>query len=85
MKWAIELLEYDISFEPRGPIKAQVLSDSLAELTPLTMEDNKAGRWVLSVDGPTNSKGSGAGIILEDLQGALMEQSLCFAFQASNN
>jgi len=33
MKWAIELAEYEISYEPRGPIKAQVLFDFVAELT----------------------------------------------------
>jgi len=86
VKWAIELSEYDISFEPRDPIKAQVLSDFLAELTssPMQKEELEAS-WILSVDGATNSKGSGAGIILEDPQGALIEQSLHFAFRASNN
>jgi len=58
----------------------------LAELTPSPMEKEEvATRWILSVDGATNSKGSGAGIILEDPQGALIEQSLHFAFRASNN
>lgn len=67
VKWAIELSEYDISFEPHGLIKAQVLSDFLAELTPLTTgEDEEVKGWVLSVDGATNSKRSGAGVILED-------------------
>jgi len=85
-KWAIELSEYDVSFEPRGPIKAQVLSDFLAELTPPpSQQEEVKASWILSVDGATNSKGSGAGIILEDPQGALIEQSLHFAFRASNN
>ncbi|XP_027936375.1 uncharacterized protein LOC114191403 [Vigna unguiculata] len=85
-KWAIELSEYDISFEPRGPIKAQVLSDFLAELTPSPAQhEAPEATWILSVDGASNSKGSGAGIILENPQGALIEQSLHFAFRASNN
>jgi len=85
-KWAIELSKYDISFESRGPIKAQVLSDFLAELTPSpTKEEEVTAGWILSVDRATNSKGSGAGIILEDPQRALIEQSLHFAFRASNN
>ncbi|XP_068461636.1 uncharacterized protein [Phaseolus vulgaris] len=42
-------------------------------------------RWVLSVDGSSNQLGSGAGIILEGPNGVLIEQSLRFAFNASNN
>ncbi|XP_068504532.1 uncharacterized protein [Phaseolus vulgaris] len=42
-------------------------------------------RWVLSVDGSSNQLGSGAGIILEGPNGVLIEQSLKFAFKASNN
>jgi hypothetical protein len=33
MSWAIELTQYDISYEPRLAIKAQVLADFLAEMT----------------------------------------------------
>jgi hypothetical protein len=32
MSWDIELTQYDISYEPRLAIKAQVLADSLAEM-----------------------------------------------------
>ena len=42
-------------------------------------------RWVLSVDGSSNQLGSGAGVILEGPNGVLIEQSLRFAFKASNN
>ena len=42
-------------------------------------------RWVLSVDGSSNQQGSGAGVILEGPNGMLIEQSLRFAFKASNN
>ena len=42
-------------------------------------------RWVLSVDGSSNQQGSGAGVILEGPNGVLIEQSLRFAFKASNN
>ncbi|XP_058189244.1 uncharacterized protein LOC131306832 [Rhododendron vialii] len=33
-KWAVELANFDISFEPRTAIKGQVLADFIAELTP---------------------------------------------------
>lgn len=33
VKWAMELVEYDITYEPRGLVKAQVLVNFVAELT----------------------------------------------------
>jgi len=42
-------------------------------------------KWILSVDGASNIKGSGAGVILEGPDGVLVEQTLQFAFKASNN
>lgn len=42
-------------------------------------------QWVLSVDGASNLKGNGAGIVLEGAGRILIELSLRFAFKASNN
>jgi len=92
VKWAIELAEYDINYEPRGPIKAQALVDFLAELTlPTPLNSDQAPinstppEWILSVDGASNQKGSGAEVVLEGPGGILIEQSLRFSFKASNN
>jgi len=92
VKWAIELAEYDINYEPQGPIKAQALVDFLAELTlPTPLNSDQAPinstppEWILSVDGASNQKGSGAGVVLEGPGGILIEQSLRFSFKASNN
>jgi len=92
VKWAIELAEYDVSYESRGPVQAQVLSDFVAELTlpapngsDLTNQNNEMSEWILSVDGASNQKGSGAGMVLEGPGGILVEQSLKFSFKASNN
>ncbi|GAU23256.1 hypothetical protein TSUD_281490 [Trifolium subterraneum] len=41
--------------------------------------------WTLSVDGSSNLRGSGAGVVLEGPEGVLIEQSLRFAFKESNN
>ncbi|RDY10137.1 Retrovirus-related Pol polyprotein, partial [Mucuna pruriens] len=67
--WSVQLSEFDISFEKRGHVRAQALADFVTELTP---EYEKI-------------KGSGAGIILEGLDGILIKQSLHFDFRASNN
>ncbi|CAJ2644717.1 unnamed protein product [Trifolium pratense] len=82
--WSVELSEFDITFSPRGAIKSQRLADFVLEMsTPPTTE--KAATWTLSVDGASNVRGSGAGVVLEGPDGVMIEQSLCFAFKASNN
>ncbi|RDX82085.1 hypothetical protein CR513_37167, partial [Mucuna pruriens] len=46
----------------------------------------KANReWMLFVDGSSKKRRSEVGVILEGPSGVLIEQSLCFRFQASNN
>ncbi|MCI38759.1 gag-pol polyprotein, partial [Trifolium medium] len=47
--------------------------------------ENTTEPWTLSVDGASNIRGSGAGVVLEGPNGVLIEQSLRFAFKASNN
>ncbi|XP_071916083.1 uncharacterized protein [Coffea arabica] len=93
-KWAIELGEYDLSYEPRTAIKAQALADFLAELTfdelNKTTQDPtpvpaESPRWILHVDGSSNSEGSGTGLLLEDPQGEICSYALRFDFAASNN
>ncbi|XP_027158219.1 uncharacterized protein LOC113759836 [Coffea eugenioides] len=91
---AIELGEYDLSYEPRTAIKAQALADFLAELTfdeankstsAKTSATAEPQRWILHVDGSSNSEGSGAGLLLEDPQGEVCSYALRFDFAASNN
>jgi ribonuclease HI len=43
------------------------------------------GKWELFVDGASNSKGSGAGIVLVSLEGLVLEQVIQLKFSASNN
>ena len=83
MSWAIELTEYDISYEPRLAIKAQVLANFLAEMTHLG--ENHPGEWRIYVDGSSDIKGCGAGVILENSEGLAVEYSLRFDFPTSNN
>jgi len=87
VRWAVELLEFDIQYEPRGSIKGQVYADFVAELSPGgdPQEVELGSQWMLLVDGSSNQQGSGAGIILEGPKGVLIEQALRFSFKASNN
>ncbi|MCI84643.1 gag-pol polyprotein, partial [Trifolium medium] len=51
-------------------------------ITPSTLEKDK---WTIFVDGSSNPQGSGAGIILENCEGVLIEVSLGLAFPTTNN
>nr|KYP33134.1 Retrovirus-related Pol polyprotein from transposon opus [Cajanus cajan] len=81
--WSVELSEFGIQYESRGPLKAQCLADFVAELTPIATEEPQA--WTLHVDGSSNSKGGGACIILEGPNQVALEQSLEFEFKVTNN
>ncbi|XP_020225120.1 uncharacterized protein LOC109807003 [Cajanus cajan] len=81
--WSIELSEYDIRYESRGPLKAQCLADFIAELTPTVQIENPT--WILHVDGSPTVKGRGAGIILEGPTNMMLELAIKFDFQATNN
>ncbi|XP_020205587.1 uncharacterized protein LOC109790774 [Cajanus cajan] len=81
--WSIELSQYDIRFESRGPIKAQSMADFLNEFHPET--PSKKTTWTLHVDGSSILQGSGTGIILEGPDNMVIEQSLRFNFKTFNN
>ncbi|XP_015945770.1 uncharacterized protein LOC107470831 [Arachis duranensis] len=84
IKWAIELSEFDIQYQPRGSVKSQYLVDFVAELTE-PCSDTSIPTWTLFVDGASNPQGAGAGILLENSDGIVLEHSLRFSFKASNN
>lgn len=85
-KWVIELSGYDIKFVPAKAIKAQVLADFIAELTPDAVEScNMAKTWNMEVDGSAGKNGCGAGIILISPEGLRLEKSLHFNFKTTNN
>ena len=90
MKWATELSEFDIRYKPKTALKGQVLADFVMEFTLVGPAENTHATtdlpiWRLSVDGPANTQGSGAGLILTSPEGIDIEYALRFRFQASNN
>ena len=82
VSWSIKLSEFGIKYEPRGSIKAQVLVDFVIQM-PTTEADKEA--WIVFVDGSSNKKGSGAGIVLEGPGIFHLEMALKFEFKTSNN
>ncbi|XP_025618967.1 uncharacterized protein [Arachis hypogaea] len=80
-KWSVELSEFDIQFQTRSALNAQILADFITEMTP----DDHVETWELHVDGASSREGSGAGIILKEGNKVVAEQALQFHFSASNN
>ena len=73
---AVELSEYDINFYPWTALKSQVLADFIVNFTPsenvqveqeliALTETTDIGKWTLLVDGSSNIKGSGLGLVLK--------------------
>lgn len=56
MKRSLELSEFDIHFESRKALKAQVFTDFVAEMT-FPSNENKEAASTVFVDGSSNSKG----------------------------
>jgi len=55
VRWAIELSEFDVQFEPKGPIKGQVYADFVVKLSSATTQlDSGDFQWVLFVDRSSN-------------------------------
>ena len=95
-KWAVELGEYDVIFRPATAIKSQVLADFVAEFSPALLpaleqevclrgESKEEGEWILHVDGSSNFRGAGVGIMLTSPTGNTASRSVRCNFKATNN
>ncbi|KAL2235091.1 UNVERIFIED_CONTAM: Ribonuclease HI [Sesamum indicum] len=83
VKWAVELGEFDIEFQTRNAIKAQVFADFLVEFAG--DQPQKEERWLLHVDGSSTSKNGGAGIYLQGPAEVEIEIAVRLDFPATNN
>lgn len=85
MKWALELSEYDIIFEPQTSLNGHAVANFVAELTPNQMTVDSKWQWTLFFDGSSNEKWCEAGILLQSPEGARFEYALRSNFRTSNN
>jgi ribonuclease HI len=85
LKWSLELSEFDIRYESRKALKAQALADFVAEMAIPALPNSEANKWTIFVDGASSSTGAGAGVILENEAGTIIEVSLTLSFPTSNN
>uniref|UniRef100_A0A2N9FQQ7 Uncharacterized protein n=1 Tax=Fagus sylvatica TaxID=28930 RepID=A0A2N9FQQ7_FAGSY len=95
-RWGVYLGSLGVEYKPRTAIKGQVLAKFLAEfqcdpnnptlfIPTETQLDLEAGKWELFVDGASNSRGSGAEIVLVSPEGLVLEQAVRLKFSTSNN
>ncbi|GKD32355.1 reverse transcriptase domain-containing protein, partial [Tanacetum coccineum] len=96
-KYLEELEAYNIAYEPRSAMKGQVLADFLSEAPVGTPTEeffqlparwpNKGDmeRWTLFIDRASNSKGSGAGLVLISPNGIEFKYALQLNFASTNN
>ena len=65
IQWAIELSEFDVSYQPRNAIKAQELADFIAKFSPSQGELDQVDevkRRVVNVDGSSTLYARGIGV-----------------------
>ena len=72
IQWAIKLSKFDIRYQPRNAIKAQVLVDFIVEFTSSHgsldgVEDVKT--WVVHMDRSSTLYAGGMGVVLHSLEG----------------
>lgn len=77
MKWALELSEYDIAFEPIAVMKGQTVADFIGELTPLPSSvEVSLSKWILNVDRSSYEKDSA--VLLQAPSGDRFEYAVRF-------
>ena len=90
---------FDIKYMPRTSVKGQILTDLVVkgpaenESHEHCMDEKSVGlitvqeslQWKVYVDGATNQKGSGVGLVLISPKKLVVEKSLRLGFSATNN
>ncbi|XP_056691954.1 uncharacterized protein [Spinacia oleracea] len=93
-KWTMALGSFDIKYQPRTAVKSQALADFVADFSPdlekiaddeVKLINNIGGIWTLFVDGSSNFRGAGLGVVLKSPQGDMIAQAICCDFKATNN
>ena len=88
IQWAIELSEFNVRYQPRNAIKAQVLADFIAKFTPNQRELDEldeAQKWVVSVDDSSILYARGIGVILKFPERDKLRHVARLEYQTTNN
>ena len=86
-QWAVELDKYHVEFVPRKAIKAQALTDFIAEWTDTSaqIEEGFNDYWIMYFDSSYALMGSGAGVFLILPTGETLKYAIQIEFKATNN
>jgi hypothetical protein len=86
-KWVIELSMYDIVYKPRTVIKAQDVSDFMAEWTKTQTppKERELEYWTINFDRSLQLQGARAGILVTASKWESFKYVLKMHFTASNN
>ncbi|XP_074290729.1 uncharacterized protein LOC141617427 [Silene latifolia] len=95
-KWSVHLNGYDLKFEPRTAIKSQALADFVLDFCPATrveaekgmltlLGDQESRVWTLYIDGASNARGVGVGLVLRSPKDDMMVHAVRCEFNATNN
>jgi hypothetical protein len=86
-KWAIELSMHDIVYKPRTTIKAQALSDFVAEWTEIQAppKEGELEYWTINFDGSVQLQGAVARILVTSPKGESFKYVSQMHFLTSNN
>jgi hypothetical protein len=81
-KWAVELLGYNITFEPRTTIKSQVLADFIVDWTgPMgPQQEHSEIVWTIHCDGAWCHTRAGAAAIITSPAGVKYRYAACLSF-----
>ena len=85
---AIKLSKFDVKYQPRNVIKAQVLADFIAEFSPNQSEldeVDKVRKWVINVDGSSTLYAGGIRVILKSPEGDKLKYAARLQYQTTNN
>jgi ribonuclease HI len=86
IKWAVELGQFDVTYEPRTAIKGQVLADFIVEFSPqIELRTTDPETWSLYVDGSATNGRAGAGIVLKGPNNQMFCSAVRFTFTITNN
>jgi hypothetical protein len=89
-KWAYDLIEYDLAYEPLKSMKGQVVVDFIVGHSIDQNNDEPCNLmsihpWKLFFDGLICREGQGVGVVLVSSRGAIFEQSVYLEYFCTNN
>ncbi|XP_019197220.1 PREDICTED: uncharacterized protein LOC109191107 [Ipomoea nil] len=90
VKWALMLTQFALEYKPRPAIKGQALADFVVECTAreastMIQPSPDDAWWELAIDGSSNKRGAGGGVVITSPEGFKLYHALIFSFSPTNN